>query len=149
MYYDDAHHLGRLILKLANTIIKNRNRHLDAIGLTASQADSLQFFLTKPHSTITDLKNHLEITHQTARGLVHRMEEKQLIVIAPSLSDGRCHRIIPTENAIKLGEKMKQNRERTVLKLLSGMTAEEQETFYRLLTIAYDNIKNEEKEMLP
>ncbi len=36
--------LGRLILKLANTIIKNRNRHLEALDLTSGQADSLQFF---------------------------------------------------------------------------------------------------------
>ena len=36
--------LGRLILRLSNTIIKNRNRHLAALNLTASQADSLQFF---------------------------------------------------------------------------------------------------------
>ena len=43
---------------------------------------------------------------------------------------------------------MAHNREITVLRLLSGMTEEEQETFYRLLKMAYENIKNEEKEML-
>lgn len=43
---------------------------------------------------------------------------------------------------------MAHNRERTVMRLLSGMTEEEQEIFYRLLQTAYENIKNEEKEML-
>lgn len=148
MDYTDAHQLGRLILKLANTIIKNRNRHLDALGLTTSQADSLQYFLANPESTVTDLKDYLEITHQTARGLVQRMEEKGLVSLMPSAVDGRCRAVSPTESGKELGGKMAHNRERTVLRLLSGMTEEEQETFYRLLRRAYENIKNEEKEML-
>lgn len=36
MDYENAHQLGRLILKLANTLIKNRNRHLEALDLTTS-----------------------------------------------------------------------------------------------------------------
>lgn len=148
MKYEEAHQLGRLILKLGNTLIKNRNRHLEALGLTTSQADSLQFFLANPQSTVTDLKDYLEITHQTARGLVQRITEKNLVELSPSPLDGRCRTICPTESGKELGIKMAHNRERTVLRLLSGMTEEEQETFYRLLAIAYDNIKNEEKEML-
>ena len=148
MDYTDAHQLGRLILKLANTIIKNRNRHLDALGLTTSQADSLQYFLANSESTVTDLKDYLEITHQTARGLVQRIEEKGLVSLMPSAVDGRCRVVLPTESGKELGVKMAHNRERTVLRLLSGMTEEEQETFYRLLRRAYENIKNEEKEML-
>ena len=61
MDYENAHQLGRLILKLANTLIKNRNRHLKALDLTTSQADSLQFFLANPQCTVTDLKDYLEI----------------------------------------------------------------------------------------
>lgn len=148
MDYENAHQLGRLILKLANTIIKNRNRHLEAMGLTANQADSLQYFLANPESTTTDLKDYLGITHQTARGLVQRIEEKGLVSLTPSALDGRCRTISSTESGKELGVKMAQNRERTVLRLLSGMTEEEQETFYRLLKMAYENIKSEEKEML-
>lgn len=35
--------LGRLVLNLANTIIHNRNQHLEALGLTSSQADCMKF----------------------------------------------------------------------------------------------------------
>ena len=168
MNYEDTHQLGRLILKLANTLIKNRNRHLEALGLTTSQADSLQYFLANPESTVTDLKDYLEITHQTARGLVQRIEEKGLVSLTPSVVDGRCRSISPTENGKDLGVKMAHNREMTVLRLLSGMTEEEQERYdaynkyygnrdylFDLNSIptgssgfGYDNIKNEEKEML-
>ena len=61
MDYENAHQLGRLILKLANTLIKNRNRHLEALDLTTSQADSLQFFLANPQCTVTDLKDALQV----------------------------------------------------------------------------------------
>ena len=44
--------VGRLVLKLANTIIKNRNSHLEVLGLTASQADSMKFFLANEGATI-------------------------------------------------------------------------------------------------
>ena len=116
--------------------------------MTISQADSLQFFLANPQSTVTDLKDYLEITHQTARGLAQRIEEKGLVTPSPSSIDGRCRTISPTEKGMELGRTMAHNRERTVMRLLSGMTEEEQEIFYRLLQTAYENIKNEEKEML-
>lgn len=104
MDYENAHQLGRLILKLANTLIKNRNRHLKALDLTTSQADSLQFFLANPQSTVTDLKAYLEITHQTARGLAQRIEEKGLVTPSPSSIDGRCRTISPTEKEWSLAE---------------------------------------------
>ena len=49
--------LARLLLNLSNTIIQNRNRHLQALGLTASQADCLQYFLANEGTSISDLKN--------------------------------------------------------------------------------------------
>ena len=79
--------LGRLILKLANTIIKNRNRHLEALDLTSGQADSLQFFLTHDQATATELKEYLGITHQTARGIIQRMITKGLLELHRSDAD--------------------------------------------------------------
>lgn len=148
MDYENTHQLGRLILKLGNALIKNRNHDLEVLGLTASQADSLQFFLENPQSTVTDLKDHLGVTHQTAHGLVQRIKEKNLVTLSHSLSDGRCRAIMPTECGKSLGAKMAYNRERTSIRLLSGMTEEEQKLFYRLLNVAYENIKNQEMEML-
>ena len=39
--------LARLILRLANRIVKNRDRHVKELGLTTEQADSLLFFLDR------------------------------------------------------------------------------------------------------
>ena len=135
--------LGRLILKLANTIIKNRNRHLQALDLTSSQADSLQFFLAHKNATASDLKDEFGITHQTARGIVTRMAEKGCVTLKRSEEDGRCQIVVPTEYGVELGEKMKQNRMRTGGKLLDGMGQSEQELFIRFLNQAFENVKND------
>ena len=65
--------LARLILRLANRIVKKRDRHVKELGLTTEQADSLLFFLDRKDAVINDLKDHLGVTHQTARGIVQRM----------------------------------------------------------------------------
>lgn len=135
--------LGRLILKLANTIIKNRNAHLATLDLTTAQADSLQFFLDNSNSTITDLKNYLGITHQTARGIVSRMIGKGFLTGTPSNTDARCMIIAPAESGVRLGQRIRRNRERTAGKLLGGMTDEESNFFIDLLSRALKNVEND------
>ena len=133
--------VGRLVLKLANTIIKNRNRHLEVLGLTASQADSMKFFLANEWATIKDLKAHLGTTHQTAQGIVSRLAEKGFLTLEKSQEDRRCQKIIPTEYGRSLLEKLTANCIRTGGLLLRGMTQEEQAAFVSLLEIAYENVK--------
>ena len=69
--------LARQVLTLANRIVKNRNNHLKELNITAEQADSLLFFHAHHDSSISDLKEYLQISHQTARGIVKRLEEKE------------------------------------------------------------------------
>lgn len=135
--------LGRLILRLANTIIKNRNRHLQDLELTSAQADSLQFFLAHEGATVTDLKDEFGITHQTASGIVTRMAEKGCVTLKKSEQDGRCQIVTPTEYGVELGERMNQNRMRTGGKLLDGMKPKEQELFIRFLKQSFENIQND------
>ena len=135
--------LAREILALSNTMIKNRNKHLEGLNLTAAQADSMQYFLTHSQATIKDLKEHLDITHQTAQGIVSRLAEKGLISIQRSLSDKRCQSIFVTQAGYALGERIAANRNRTGQLLLSGMTEAEAEQFYRLVHTAYENIKDD------
>ena len=135
--------LGRLILKLANTIIKNRNRHLEALDLTSGQADSLQFFLTHDQATATELKEYLGITHQTARGIIQRMITKGLLELHRSDADARCQIVEVTPAGQEMGLRMIDNRERTGGLLLQGMDAMERKNFIRLLTKALANVSDD------
>ena len=135
--------LGRLILKLANTIIKNRNRHLEALDLTSGQADSLKFFLTHDQATATELKEYLGITHQTARGIIQRMITKGLLELHRSDADARCQIVEVTPAGQEMGLRMIANRERTGGLLLQGMDAMERKNFIRLLTKALANVSDD------
>ena len=131
---------ARQVLKLANTIIRNRNIHLKELGLTVEQADSLQFFLECENKTTTDLKNYLNVTHQTSRGIVERLKEKKLITLQKSREDARCLIITPTIAGKEMGQRLKSNGTHTGEKLLDGMNKKEKEEFIRLLNCALENV---------
>ena len=133
--------LARQVLTLANQILKSRNKHLKELNITAEQADSLTFFYFNADKSISDLKDHLHIRHQTARGIVKRLEEKDLLKLSVAESDARCKTVSLTEKGIHIVECLKQNGTHTGYKLLSGMTKTEQEEFSILIEKALINMK--------
>lgn len=133
--------LARQVLNLANQIVKNRNKHLKELNITAEQADSLTFFCSGGNKSISDLKDHLHISHQTARGIVKRLEEKDFLKLSVSKSDGRYKTISLTEKGIHIVECLKRNGTHTGYQLLSGMTETEQEQFATLIAQSLKNIK--------
>ena len=135
--------VARQLLILAKTIIKNRNRHLESLGMTNTQAEALYFFSSNPGANIKELQQHLEIAHQTAQGIVNRMTAKGWIASERSPHDKRSQLIYLTPEGYEMMEKMVAHRGRTGGLLLKGMTEDEQATFMRLLYIAYDNVKND------
>lgn len=135
--------LGRLILKLSHTVIKNRNHHLEALHITASQADSLNYLMENDKIDIKDLKDHLCISHQTAQGLVLRMEAKGLVSVKQSSRDRRHKEISVSRKGKALGRQINANRVRTAKLLLNGMTESERDMFIKLLQAAYDNVKED------
>lgn len=138
--------LGRLIFMLSNNIIKTRNQHLKELDLTAGQADALHFFIQNDKATVTDLKEYLHITHQTANGTVRRMAEKGLLQLTRSKKDARCQIVTPTAAGIQLEEQIAKNRERTGSVLMDHMSSDEKKQFMRLLALAFENTKIAQKE---
>lgn len=132
---------ARLILRLSNQIVKNRDRHVRELDLTTEQADSLQFFLTHENAVIMDLKNYLGVTHQTARGIVKRMETKGLIQTRKSETDARYQCVVVTEQGKKTGQILIKNGIQTGSKLLHGMSSDQQKLFYKLLNSALENVE--------
>lgn len=132
--------LARKILKLANLIINNRNSDIKSLGLTAAQADTLVFFSDSEGKSAVDLKEHLGITHQTARGIIKRMAEKGLLHIVPSEEDGRYKKIFVTDRGKEICRRMEKNGTHTGNRLLNGMTREEKEQFLSMIALAADNL---------
>ena len=71
--------VARKAVRLANLISTKRNADIKEMGLTAAQADALVFFAQNAGSTVSDLKDDLGVTHQTASGIVERMIKKDLL----------------------------------------------------------------------
>lgn len=134
--------LARKILKLANLIINNRNSDIKSLGLTAAQADTLVFFSDSEGKSAVDLKEHLGITHQTARGIIKRMAEKGLLHIVPSEEDGRYKKIFVTDRGKEICRRMEKNGTHTGSRLLNGMTWEEKEQFLSMIALAADNLSS-------
>ena len=99
--------------------------------------------LLREGGTVTDLKNYLGVTHQTAQGLVRRLAEKGLLESSRSPQDGRCQVLSITPAGREAAGRMIQSRERTGDKLFHGMSTGERQEFLRLLTIAYENVRDD------
>ena len=133
--------LARLILRLANRIVKNRDRHVKELGLL--------FFLDRKDAVINDLKDHLGVTHQTARGIVQRMESKGLVQTRKSKEDGRYQVVSPTQAGWRTGSILLRNGIQTGSCLLHGLTTEQEEQLYQMLQVAMKNLETAEYQLLP
>lgn len=143
---DEAYEIevARSVLRLANRIIANRNRHINELGITTAQADSLRFFEEHSHAGIKDLRDYLGVKHQTAQGIVQRLLEKGMIASSISDTDGRCKEIVLTDAGIQMLKNLSVNGSHTGKKLLFGMSKEQQKLFGQLIQSAYDNINKGE-----
>lgn len=102
---EQKQNLGRLILNLSNTIIHNRNQHLESMGLTSSQADCLKFFIENEGTSIKTLKLKMGISHQTAQGIVARLIDKVFLEATQSQTDKRYLIIHVTNAGLSLSER--------------------------------------------
>lgn len=138
--HDMEYQLARQVLSLANQITKNRNKHIKELNLTAEQADSLTFF-SGGSKGISDLRDYLHISHQTAQGIVKRMEEKNLIRLSVSATDGRCKTVSLTPKGEHTMACLRRNGTYTGSRLLFDMTPQQQEQFAALIEKALHNLQ--------
>ncbi len=136
--------LSRKLVMLANTITKGRNGRIKHLGLTAVQAEAMMFFKNNKNKSAIDLKNHLGITHQTARGIVERMVSKGFLKLEVSKSDARRKIVTVTQKCSALCDRLSQNGLIVGDRLFAGMTDSEKQCFSELVTKALCNLSKAE-----
>jgi DNA-binding MarR family transcriptional regulator len=140
---NSTYETAKMARRLGITIVNARNRVMAEYGLTSAQADCMGYIIRhrkEPELTVTDLMRDFSLTHQTAAGLVRRLEEKGLVERRKSGTDARCMDIFPTEKGLCLKDALHQNTRMTQAAMLKGMTESEKAEFLRLLKAAIVNL---------
>ena len=139
---DKEYVLARKVLRLANLIIINRNADIRELGLTTEQADTLLYFSKNEGKSAVDLKAHLGISHQTARGIIERMVNKGILRTSISEKDARYRLVEVTDKGVGLCRRLKENGMHTGSRLLEGMDEEDRERFFSMIMLALENLES-------
>lgn len=132
--------IGRGILKIGNRLNNMRVADLKEKELTPGQSDTLIFFAQKRGATVSDLKTHLQISHQAARNIVERLKIKGLLYTSVSNEDGRANSVNLTESGEKMYIRLKDKGSRVGDELLEGFSEDEKKLLYEFITRIGDNI---------
>lgn len=136
--------VARQVLILARQIKRRRNQHLRTVGLTTEQADALTFFTDQPGRTVTAFKTYQEITHQTARMIVQRLQTRGYVQLVVSPTDARAKQVVVTPSGRAKREQLRQHGWQTSAQIFAHLDAEQQQVFLDLLRQVNQNLESDE-----
>ncbi|WP_349019168.1 MarR family winged helix-turn-helix transcriptional regulator [Lactiplantibacillus plantarum] len=136
--------VARQVLILARQIKRRRNQHLRTVGLTTEQADALTFFTDQPGRTVTAFKTYQEITHQTARMIVQRLQTRGYVQLVVSPTDARAKQVVVTPSGRAKREQLRQHGWQTSAQMFAHLDAEQQQVFLDLLRQVSQNLESDE-----
>ncbi|MCG0570669.1 Transcription regulator, MarR family [Lactiplantibacillus plantarum] len=142
MIHDEM--VARQVLILARQIKRRRNQHLRTVGLTTEQADALTFFTDQPGRTVTAFKTYQEITHQTARMIVQRLQTRGYVQLVVSPTDARAKQVVVTPSGRAKREQLRQHGWQTSAQMFAHLDAEQQQVFLDLLRQVNQNLESDE-----
>ncbi|MDE7244754.1 MAG: winged helix DNA-binding protein [Oscillospiraceae bacterium] len=130
----------RKIIKIGNHLNNARDAYLCRKDLTSVQSDTLLFYHRNQGKSITDLKNHLQVTHQAARKLVEKLKMKGYLNVVSSQKDARMAEVSLTDKGLEICTRLINDGTRTAIDLLNGFSMTEKETLLSFLMRVEENI---------
>lgn len=126
---------GLMIKKINDRIAKEANSHLSSSGLTLSQLMYLEFMQAQGSGPVhlREFEKYFSTSQPTVSGLIHRMSQKGLVLIALSPDGGRAKTAQLTEKGRETLQQAVSSRQRTEDAILSPLTSEEKERFQEYL----------------
>lgn len=131
--------LGLTIKRISNLF----SRHFQKVKATIEGMDEVSgmqglvvgFLTEHPERNIfqKDIEAELEIRSSSATALLQRMEKKGFITRVPVPTDTRWKKIIPTQKAFDLKQRVSAKMLSIETKALKGFTKEEIDTLFTLL----------------
>lgn len=131
----------RRIQRIGNRLIHQRDDDLKALDLTSNQSAVIIFVARNPGCQINDVRDHLEVSHQAACGLVDRMRSKGILDVRVSEDDARAKRIELTPEGRHLHEEIVKVGGGRGMGILRGMSEEEIDELCRFLDRIEENMR--------
>lgn len=134
--------IGLFLKVITNNFECHKNKNLEKLNLTSSQAHILMYLLMNQDKKINqrDIERKFNLSNPTVNGILNRLESKQFIVRNKSENDARVRELHLTEKALDLKREMKSRMVQVEKETLSALTKEEQQTLHTLLKKIVDNI---------
>lgn len=130
----------RGILKLGNKLNYIRDNDLEKRNLTAVQSETMLFFGVNEGANVSELKDHLKISHQAARNILERLKNKNYLYTTVSEKDKRSNSVFLTDEGKVLYASLKATGSKEGSSLLDGFSNKEKDEFLKLIKKASHNI---------
>lgn len=111
--------------------------------LTSNQALALEFIINQSEQGDVfpkDLEAHLSIRGSSVASLVNHLDQNGYLVREPVAFDGRYKRLVPTEKAFAVRDKINDRVNRYTESLFVGIPDDELETFESVIEKIESNI---------
>ncbi len=92
----------RKIIKIGSQLNNDRDEYLYKKNITSVQSETLLFYFSNQGKSITDLKDHLQVSHQAARKLVDKLRSKDYLHIVSSKKDARVAEVFLTDKGLEI-----------------------------------------------
>ena len=125
--------IERTILKIGNRLNTLRNEDLKQYDITSAQSETLLFFDRNKNATISDLKEHLQVSHQAASKIIDKLKTKDFVYAVPSVSDARANNIYLTAQGQDLCDKLKKTGSDVGHHLLKDFSTQEKQLLLEML----------------
>ncbi|MGN0708815.1 MAG: MarR family winged helix-turn-helix transcriptional regulator [Anaerovoracaceae bacterium] len=124
-----------MIKKISDRVAKEANSDLAASGLTLSQLMYLEYIESCGAGPVrlTEFEKHFSSSQPTVSGVVHRLDQKGLVSIAPSPDGGRGKTAQLTDKGKNILSQAVDSRRKTENAILSPLSDEEKASFREYL----------------
>ena len=139
---------GKIINRISNRLRSRSQAVHTELGIGSAQGKVLNYVLVESvhHSVYQkDLEKEFGLRPSTVTEMLNALEKKELIARIADEQDGRYKKIVFTEKALVMKDRICQEVEGTEALLLQGISPEEQREFMRIAGKMLQNLESEKE----
>ena len=139
---------GKIINQISNRLRSRSQAVHTELGIGSAQGKVLNYVLVESvHHPVyqKDLEKEFGLRPSTMTEMLNALEKKELIARIADERDGRYKKIVFTDKALVMKDRIRQEVEGTEALLLKGISLEEQNEFMRIAGKMLQNLEQEKE----